>query len=213
MDWMLVPYYAGYALALYLCWNLGSIFRLPMLLNLGFNLALNFGLLAGGDIRWLIVAHGFGFFLWVLALSQSLTKSTLVLVLLLDVGMVYNRLVPDFQVVDTGPLFWNAVSTHIIDIWSVTVLGLVVSMFVRSTLLATWQGRLVDIFTNPKKRFQLPIGMWAGTIVLIPLLHRWAPDEMIDARHTIAACLLVWGWIAMELPFYLMNRRLMRSIR
>lgn len=212
MDWVLVPYYAGYTLALYLCWSLGRIFRIPMLLNLGFNLSLNAGLLAGWDIRLLIVAHGFGFFAWVLGLSQTLTKSTFLLVLLLDVGIIFHRLVPDLQVVDTGPVFWNAVSTHIIDIWSVSVLGVIIAMVVRSTLGASWHGRHIDVLTNPKKRFQLPIGLWAGAIVLIPLFAPWLPASIVAMRHNIAANLLVWGWVATELPFYLMNRRLMRSV-
>ena len=212
MDWMLITYYIGYACALRLCWSLGRLFWIPMLMNMGFNLSLNFGLLAQWDIRLLMVAYGFGLFLWVLALSQALTRSTLVLVLIMDVGLIFNRLYPDLQVVDTGATFWNSISTHIVDIWLMSIFGLVISMVFRSTVWASMHGRRIDVLTNPKKRFQLPIGTWAAIIAVAPLLATWIPSAFVDNRFLIAANFLTWGWVALELRPYVMNRRLMHSV-
>ncbi len=212
MIWFFAIYYLGYVLALWLCWNLGQLFRVPMLLNLGFDVCLNLGLLQGWDIRFIIVSYGLAFFVWVLALSQSMNKSTFTFVLLLDLAIAYKQMYPDLAMVGSGTEFWFHASTDILHIWMASILAVVGSMLFRSSILARLKGRFVDVWTNPKKRFQVPIGAWAATILLTSWLKPHLPLIIAQRRFLIAANLLVWGWVVVELPHYLANRRLMREV-
>jgi hypothetical protein len=182
-----------------------------MLLNMGFNLILNLGLLAGWDVRGVMIAYGFGFFLWVLALTQSVNKPTLVTLLLLDLAVVFHGLLPEIQVTGTGPQFWNTVSTHIVDVWMASIFGLSGITIFKSSLLAWIRGHRADVLTNPKKRFLIPIFVWSGMIAVPPWFTPYLTSSFVNHRFTIAAELLVWGWVALELPFYLVYKRLLRK--
>lgn len=210
VDWIVVTSYIGYVLAVILCWGLGPIFRIPMLINMGFNLSLNLGLLSGWDIRGVIAVYGLAFFLWVLALTQSINRLTLVFLLLLDLTVVFCRVLPDIQTAGIGGDFWNTVSTHIVEVWMASIFGLSATTIFRSTLLAKWRHRRMDLLTNPRKRFIIPICVWSGTIAITPWLGSFLPQTIIQNRFALAAELLVWGWVAVELPFYLLYRRLTR---
>ena len=211
MIWFFALYYLGYALALWLCWNLGQVFRVPMLLNLAFDVCLKLGFFEGWDIRIVIVSYGLAFFFWVLALSQSLTKSTFAFVLLLDLVVAYKQMFPKLAMVGNGTQFWFHVSTDILQIWMASIATVVGSMLVRGTIVARLKGRRVDVWTNPKKRFQLPIGLWALTILFTAWFKPQLPPLLAQYRFLLAANLLVWGWALLELPHYLANRRLMRE--
>jgi hypothetical protein len=211
LDWSLIVYYIGYAIAFFLCWGLGPIFRAPMLLNGLFNVALTLGLMRGWDIRIVIAVHGFAFFVWMLALTQTLNGSVFVFVLLLDLAVVFHGLWPDIQVAGTGPTFWNVMSTQIIEVWMTSIFALTVSVVFRSSILAKLKERRVDLLTNPRKRFLIPICAWAGMISLPPWFPNILPKPVIDNRFAIAVQLLVWGWVAFELPSYITHRRLMRQ--
>ena len=208
MDTSLLVYYVGFALAIFLCRGLGTIFYVPMLIDMSFNLALNFGLLAGWDIRLLMVAFGFGIFLWVLALSGAFTKTTFIAVLLLDLTLVFTKILPDLQAAGTGRDFWNVTSTGIVDVWTLSTFVVVMSMVLRSTVVAKIRGKFVDILTNPKKRFLIPLGAWSGIIVLGGQLATFLPPWLSDHRFDIAAHVMVWGWVALELPYFITYQRL-----
>ena len=210
MGWVEITSYVGYIAAILLCWGLGPIFRVPMLLNLGFNLCLTSGLLYGWDIRAVIALHGFAFFIWVLALTQSIQRSTLVFLLLFDLVIVFQRILPDMQTAGIGQDFWNALSTHIIEVWMASIFALSASTIFKSSLLAKWQGRRVDVLTNPRKRFIIPICAWSGIIAITPWLGSVLPESVIENRFAIAAELLVWGWVAFEFPFFMLHRRIRR---
>jgi hypothetical protein len=210
LNWSLIAYYVGYGIAFFLCWGLGPIFRTPMLINGLFNLALNLGLMQGWDIRLLITAHGFGFLVWMLALTQTPNGYTFSFVLLADLAAVFHGLWPEIQVAGSGPAFWNTVSTHIVDVWMTSIFVLTASVIARSTIVATVQGRRVDVLTNPRRRFLIPICAWAGMIALPPWFAGTLSQAFIESRFAIAVQLLVWGWVAFELPSYIAHKRLMR---
>ncbi len=203
-------YYAGFVLAIYLCRSLGAIFFIPMLLDMAFNLALNFHLLEGWDIRLLMVGYGFAVFLWVLALSGAFNKTTFVAVLLLDLTLIYTEILPSMQAAGTGQDFWFKTSTGIVEVWLLSTFVVVSSIVIRSTLIAKIRGKFVDLLTNPKKRFLLPIGAWAGIILLSGQLRDYLPPWIVRHRFDIAAQILVWGWVALELPFFIMYHRVKR---
>jgi hypothetical protein len=207
----LIIYYIGFTLAILLCRSLGKIFFVPMLIDLGFNLALNFHLLAGWDIRIFMVTFCFGVFVWVLALSGAFNKTTFIAVLLADLVMVFVEILPSVQAAGTGQAFWNTTSTGIVDVWLLSVFVVICSMVFRSTVVAKVHSKFVDLLTNPKKRFLLPLGAWAGIIVLGGQLHDHLPAWFVHYRFDIAAQVMVWGWVALELPSFLAFHRLKRQ--
>jgi len=211
MDAQTIIYYLGFVLAIAVCWNLGKVFSIPMLLNLAFNLALNLKLLSGWDIRILIVSYCFAVFLWVIFLTGTFNRATFIALIVLDVGVAFNGIWPQIHSVGTGQSFWNATSTTIIDIWMVSIAGVVISMVIKSTIVAKAKGKFVDILTNPRKRFVHPIGAWAAIIVLGQYLAPIIPDLIVKNRFDIAAHVLVWGWVALETPFLFMYRRIRKQ--
>jgi hypothetical protein len=178
---------------------------------MGFNVCLNAGLFSGWDIRWLIAVYGFGIFVWVVSLTRTLSRSLIVSLLVLDLAVVINGFWPMITVAGNGAHFWNYTSTAILDVWMISITVVVLSTALKSTVLAKIEGRFVDLLTNPKKRFVLPIGAWAATIVLMKYLKSVLPSAVVAERFTIASHVLVWGWVALELPFFLMYRRLKRQ--
>jgi hypothetical protein len=207
----LIIYYIGFVLAIALCWGLGRLFYVPMIVDMAFNLCLNFRLFAGWDIRWLIVGYGFAIFVWVVALSSVMTRSTYVVMLVADMLLVFKGIVPQITVAGTGGKFWDISSTGIFNVWMMSVSVLVISMVVKGAVLPAIRRRRVDIITNPRKRFLLPIGAWATIIVASEYLGNMLPVGLYNSRYVIASYVLVWGWVAFELPFYLMYRRLSRT--
>jgi hypothetical protein len=201
-------YYAGFGFALWLCWGLGPVFFYPMLADLAFDICMSSGLFSGWDIRPLVAVYGLAVVIWVVALLGKLTNTTFVAVLLMDVAMIFYQIVPDIQMVGTGQEFWNATSVGIYEVWLLSIFVMVVSMALRSSVWAKIQGRRVDLLTNPKKRFLIPLGAWAGIPPLMSFLEPNIPSWVFDQRYVIASHVLVWGWVAFELPPYLMIRRL-----
>jgi hypothetical protein len=209
VSWFtLLTYYLAYGLAIYLVWDLGRIFWIPLSLDLMFNLCLQFGLFTGWDTRPLILTYEFAFFVWVLILGGKLTNLTFVSVLLLDLGVVLNGLWAPLQVAGTGQNFWNSVSTTILNVWMTSTLVVVVSVIIQSTVVAKLRGRYVDILTNPKKRFLLPIGAYAILWLMPAYGKSFLPSFFVNHGFEIAAYVLVWGWVVVEFPFYLMYRRM-----
>ncbi|HEY3294011.1 MAG TPA: hypothetical protein VGL38_01080 [bacterium] len=212
MGFETLLYYAGFLIALALCWGLGPIFFYPMLADVAFDVAGNVGLFTGWDVRWIVVSYGFGMLLWVLALAGALTKPTFIAVMLMDLGAIFYRIIPQFQMNGSGQDFWNLASTGINEIWMVSIFVIVASMAIRSSIIAKMQGRRVDLLTNPKKRFLLPVGAWAGFPPFISCFEHWLPSSLVDGRFMIAGQLMVWGWVALELPPYLTHKRLMKRM-
>ena len=179
-----------------------------MLADLIFDVCMTAGLFSGWDIRPVMVTYGLVVLVWVLFLTGKLTNSTFLAVLLMDVAMIFYRIMPQIQLSGTGQDFWNATSIGIYEVWLISIFVIVASMAVRSSLWAKLQGHRVDLLTNPRKRFLLPIGAWAGIPPLLGLLAPYLPEWVVDQRFVIASHVLIWGWVAFELPQYLMIRRL-----
>jgi hypothetical protein len=211
MDPQRFIYYAGFIAALALCRGLGPVFFYPMLVDLAFDICGMLGWFSGWDSRWLMVSYGLALLIWVLFLVGSLTKPTFIAVLMVDIGTFFWRIVPQFQLSGSGQDFWNLASTGINEIWMVSIFVIVASMAVRSTVVARFQGRRADLLTNPRKRFLLPIGVWAGLPPLLSYLEPWLSASLVEDRFTIASHLLVWGWVALELPAYISHKRLMKQ--
>lgn len=203
-----IPYYIAYIVAVFLARSLGPLFYIPMILDMLFNLALNLDLLSGWDIRLLIVGYGLALFIWVIALLGTLSRSLFVSLLVLDLYLVVVGIMPSLQAAGTGQEFWNTTSTTIFLVWQISITGIVLSMVIKSTVIAKLKGKYVDILTNPKKRFSLPIGAWAAFLVICHYFESWLPDVIVEKQYDIAGHLWVLGWIALELPFYLMYRRM-----
>ena len=211
MSLAIGQYYVAFIAAIFLARGLGPLFFVPLILDFAFELCLDFNVFSRWDIRLLVVAYEFGLFIWVLALAGNLRKSTFVVMLILDLAVLLNGVLPNLQATGTGQDFWNNTSTGILDVWQTSIAVIIVSMAVRSTVVARMKGEFVDILTNPKKRFLLPMGAWALLQEIPKYLRPIVPAWLFDYRFEISANVLVWGWVALELPFYLMYRRVKRQ--
>ncbi len=206
-----ILYYGGFSAALALCWGLGPVFFYPMLADLAFDVCMTTGVFSGWDIRPLMITYGLAVLVWVLVLSGALTKTTFLAVLVVDLAAIFYRIVPDLQMSGTGQKFWNATSAGIYEVWLISISVVVASMAFRSSILAKIQNRRIDLLTNPRKRFMLPIGAWAAIPPIMSSLRPFLSVSVFDNRFDIAAHVLVWGWVALELPSYLTHRRLMKQ--
>ena len=159
------------------------------------------------------LTYGLAMFVWVLVLSGAFTRTTFFALTFLDVLIVISRLWAPMQSATTGPGMWMTISEVVYDIWLASIVIVVCSVALKSTLVAKLRGHRVDILTNPKKRFVLPIGVWAAMVALPTYLQNYLPDSVLENRFRIAGQILVWGWVALELPFYLSHKRLMRDVR
>ena len=212
MDLQSAIYQIGFLAALSLCWGLGPVFFYPMLADFIFGLCGNAGWFSGWDIRVVMVTYGLGILVWTIVLSGALTKTTFIAVLMLDVATIFYRILPEIQLNGTGQNFWNATSAGIYEVWLISIFVVVASMAIRSSIVAKITGRRVDLLTNPKKRFLLPIGAWAGIPPLMSCLQPFLSQSLFDNRFVIASHVLVWGWVAFELPPYISHKRLMKQI-
>lgn len=208
MTWDIGVYYAGYVVAIVLCRGLGNIFFVPMLLNMGFNIAIQAGLLSSWDYRWVFAGHGFLFFLWVASLSGIFDRVTVVILLLADLFAAYRGLLPTLQAAGAGEPFWHSTSTGIIQVWLMSILVVSMSAIVKSSAVSIWERGYSELLNIPKRRFLIPIAMWAAVIILPDYLGSAVPDFVHQNRFKIAGQLLVWGWVAIELPFFIMYKRL-----
>jgi hypothetical protein len=205
-------YYGGFILAIALCRSLGPIFYVPQIANLVFNLSLQTGFLSGWDIRLLMAFYGFAMFVWVMVMAGNFRKSTFMALLLLDLGVAFQGMWVPMRAEGSGQSFWNVASTSILDVWMVSISVVVGSVFFESSVMAHWRGKFADWMTNPKKRFLIPIGAWAGILVAAKYGKPLLPEWFVGLQYIIAALVLVWGWVALELPFYIKYKRLHREV-
>jgi hypothetical protein len=205
-------YYIGFLIAVILCWKLGRLFWMPMLLDAAFDLSLSLVTFSGATLRWLALCYGMGIFVWVLALSQSFTRSMMLLLTCFEIVIVLGRMWEPLHMAGSGPDFWNAVSTSVYDVWLASILVVVLSVIVKSAVLAVREGKRIDLITNPKKRFLLPIGAWAAIILLPTFFPAGSLSDFWSVnRYKISAQVLVWGWVALEFPFFLFYRKLKKQ--
>ena len=211
MEIATILYYAGFVTAIFVCRGLGPIFYIPMTLDLIFNIVLQSGGLQGWDVRLVVLTSGILWFIWVMALAGTLNKGLIVLLILVDLAALLKGVEPQLAAVGSGDPFWHLTSTKIIEVWMLSVLVVVLFMVVKSTLVARLNGEFVDLLSNPRKRFLIPIGLHAAVWVIAPYLESVVPAWLFARRYDIAAQVLVWGWVAIELPFFIMYRRLKRQ--
>jgi hypothetical protein len=212
MAFQTVIYYFGYCVALVLYKDMGRIFFLPMLLNLWFNLLITLKIYQQVDFRWLIAVHGMLWLVWVLALGRvTRSRTETVLALLLIVGAFIFGTLPNLTKPPGTYRGMIELSTRIWTIWYFSAFVVVVAVFLRSTVIAKWKKEFVDILTNPRKRFLLPMGVCSGFIGLTPLLQGTVPEALIIERFNIGSHLLAWGWVVVELPFFITYERLKRQ--
>ncbi len=208
MNWEIAFYYTGYALALVLYRGLGKIFFVPMVINVLFNIALELRLFAGWDVRWIIVGYGFLFFVWICAMAGTFDKITVVALLGLELVTVYREILPTLAMSGTGADFWNQTSTSIFNVWMVLICGVSTSVVFRSSVVSKVVNGYSQLLAIPRKRFLIPVALWSGIIIVPTYFGNLVPDIIRENRFDIAACVLVWGWVAFEAPFYIMYRRM-----
>jgi hypothetical protein len=206
-------YYVGFIAATILSYGLGRMFFIPMLLNMGFNISMDAGLFTGWDVRWLMIGYGGAIFVWVVVLSGIKNRANYVGLLAMDVFIIMNAMWPLVQETGTGAHFWNVTSTSVINIWMASIAFLVGSTIVQSTIMKRLNHKSMDLLRTPRKRFLIPIGMWSATIVVLFYLRPLIPEWLFHNRFAIASHVLVWGWVAFELPQYIMHERMRRKYR
>jgi len=206
MDLWLATYYVGGITAVILCWNLGSIFYVPMLLNLALEVALGAGLANEFDIRQVVAVTGFLHALWVVVLADVFKSwiegvTVFVLISLAFVLGVYPSIVESTS-------DWSRsieLATLIIRTWMLVIVGVVTLVYVRSLLRTRGPWTLSELVVNPKRRFLIPLGLWALIIVIplgpLPKLGTWLEEN----RFHLAGTTLVWGWVIFELKFFLQS--------
>ena len=64
MDAWLISYYLGAVVSLALCFGLGPLFYIPMILNIGVEVLLGSGLLQSMNLRMTFAIIGFLYALW-----------------------------------------------------------------------------------------------------------------------------------------------------
>lgn len=212
MDIQFIIYVVGYLLAIRLVWGMGPVFYIPMMLFILWDFALLGRLLSGWDIRALVLGYGAFVFAWILALSKGSTRlSPLLLVLLVDLAFVTEGILPQLEAAGTGQQFWNTTSTSILQVWYLTNSLLVLAVVFESTVVAKLRGKMVDLLINPRKRFLIPIGLWTGFDFIHITFSGVLPPWMHESGWKISSTVLVWGWVALELPFFIAYLRLKRQ--
>ena len=212
MEFQTVLYYLGYCAALFLYKDMGRIFFIPMLLNLWFNLFITFKIYQQVDFRWLIAIHGVLWLIWVFFIaSDDRRKFDTVLAILLILGAFLVGTLPYLTQKPDAFKAMIELSTRIWTVWYFTAFLVVLTVIVRSTIVPKFQKRFIDILTNPRKRFLIPIGLCSGIIGITPFLEGTIPQEFVHYRFNIGSHFMVWGWIALETPFYIMYERLRRQ--
>ena len=205
-----IPYYFLYVVVISLFWGMGRLYYIPIILDAAFNICLEAGGLSGWDIRIVILVYGLAFFTWVLVLAGAMNKSLIVLLLVIDFTSIFQSLRPQLVAIGEGTQFWTMTSTTILMTWMISVLLVVLSVVFRSTIVAKFRGEFVDLLTNPRKRFLLPIGLHSAIITIPPFFKSYIPTVVYDRRFDLAAWSLLLGWIALELPHFIMYQRLKR---
>jgi hypothetical protein len=204
-------YYPGFLIAIFLCRPLGRIFFIPMILDLLFDMSFQFHVWGDVDRRWLFMAYDFALFVWVLVLSGVTSKPTFAAVVLADAAFILYSIWPQFQTAAIGDDIGRTAGQAIWDIWDISIVMVIASVMIASTVGARLKGRMVDVLTNPKKRFLIPIGLFLGYGLFAKYFAFCLPEAVVKYRYQVAGELLVWGWVAFELPFFLMYRRLRRQ--
>ena len=211
INFQYIQYCVGFVLAIGLCYRLGPIFYIPMILDLAFDLALQFGFLSGWDIRLLMVSYGFAVFVWVIMLSKGFRKLSPILIMAIDLAFVYQAVLPKLEMAGVGQPFWNATSTAIFTIWNISIFLLASSTVFMGSLWQKLRGGFVDALSNPRKRFLIPIALWTGFNVFHETFAGSIPPWMHHYGYKISSNMLVWGWVVLEMPFFLMERRFQKK--
>lgn len=203
MELLQITYYTGAVLGIILCWNLGPLFYLPMFFNIATDILLDVGILSSGDMRlsWAII-EGL-YCLWVLVLANIFKSraEAVAIFVMIAVAFAYG-VYPNLAEAANDWNRWVELTTRIMQAWSIIISGIITLVIVKT--LYQWKiGKSInDLAVNPRKRFLIPIWAWA-TISAMPL--EWVPGIgkwLEDYRFAIAGHTLVWGWVLVELKFF-----------
>lgn len=207
MEIFQITYYTGIAAALFLCWNLGPLFYSYIILNIVTDILLDIGWLAAGDMRlkWAVIQ--WLDCIWILMLAnifRSRFEAVLMsLLVLIAFGFgIYPRLTEQLGSWEHGV----ELTTQMMRTWAIINLVIVLLVFAKTLYLWKAKKRPNDLVVNPRRRFLLPIAAFSA-IVAVPL--EWIPSQPMwleSYRFSIAAHTQVWGWVIVELKFYLQAR-------
>lgn len=203
MDLYQITYYTGAILGILLCWNLGPLFYVPMFFNIATDIMLDVGLLTTGDMRlsWTII-DGL-YCLWVLILANVFrSRIEAVLVFVVVAAAFAYGIYPNLVEAAHDWSRWVELTTRIMQAWSFIISVIILLVLAKTFYLWKMGKGPNDLVVNPRKRFLIPIWFWATIQVLpfagIPVIGPWLEAN----RFTIAAHLLVWGWVFLELKFF-----------
>lgn len=207
MDPWLIGYFLGGIFAVFLCWDLGLLYSIPIVLGMVLELLLGSGLLSGVDFRQFTATFGFLYALWVMVLSDVFKDRLEGIVIFTLITLSFFFGIYPSLVEATGSAERSLeLATGILKTWMLVIVGVVLAVVVRSAFSKKGRSGLGDLLVNPRKRFLIPLGVWAA-IIAIPL--EWLPrigEWMEVNRFHIAGNCLVWGWVFIELKFYLQAR-------
>ena len=212
MAFQTVIYYLGYCAALYLYKDMGRVFFVPMLANMWFNLLITFEIYREVDFRWFIAVHGLFWLCWILILARpSISRFEIGGSIILLVSAFFWGTLPRLMEEANALSAIIELCTQIWTTWYFSGFLVVLVVVLRSTVVARYKKDFVDILTNPRKRFLIPLGLCSGMIGFTPLLGSVVPDTVLLQRFNIGSQLMVWGWVLLESPYFIMYERLRRQ--
>lgn len=227
IDLLLIIAWIGYLLAIWLYYGLGKIFWVPIALDLLYDFAGSQLGIWGNNLQTLVTMtiYDILLLLWVIYMSGILkTRAAIWIVLGLLLVATFNGVtavaiaqgigVSRFAEIVGLPgidQIWILLTTQAMYTWSAIIFLIVIGIIVHSTIIRRLRGRPALFLTNPRIRIIIPIGLYTGIIGLSQLYQGFVPEAFYQWRYRIAGTALGWGWVAMELPFYIMYRRMIRS--
>lgn len=204
MLWALIITDIGFIAALVMYWELGWLFRLPMLLNLAVSLLVNYSGILTNEIQTavFISLYGLLFILWVVILAglqrgiTGAVVSFLLVVVTITVGMLEAA---NFDIRMEGA--WIRLSTTFIYTWTACIFLVILGVFLKSAAIR-WHHGYWNLLLTPKRRALIPIGLWSALICLSELYRTFLP-QLYEIRFVTAAFCLGWGWAAIEFPHFM----------
>jgi hypothetical protein len=225
-DLQLLAAWSGYALAIWLYFGLGKIFWVPIALDLVYDmLGVKFDLW-GNNVETLVIetAYVVLLLLWVIYLSGFMKSkwSTWIAFALIMVasftGIVSTAIYQNIGMERFAEFLgfpgyhrkWILLATLSMYTWFICTSLVIFGVILRSTVFRWINGKAANLISNPRNRVLIPIFFHTSIIGFSQFYSGFVPDDIYAWRFKIAGTLLGWGWVALELPFYIMYRRMLR---
>lgn len=207
MDAWLISYYLGAVVSLALCFGLGPLFYIPMILNIGVEVLLGSGLLQSMNLRMTFAIIGFLYALWACLIGNVFRSRYEAIIVFTLIGFAFwYGIYPSLTEATRDWDRWVELTTRILRVWSVVIVGVIGLVFARTYIDIVRRKGINDLIINPRKRFLIPMAVWA---TMIAMTWRWIPgigEWVENNKFHLGSTALVWGWAALELKFFLQAR-------